>query len=138
MLYIYIIRNRLFSPVTDRPDDKYLNKFLREKVCAAGATKWRDLGIALMGQDAVSGLDVIRINYPCNVEECCARMFSKWRQKTPTATWEKLLQALKEVNLLELASELEELLSIEQGSKISEQQQPQQLGEQEFGGMVQS
>ena len=80
MLYIHIIRNRLFSPVTDRPDDKYLNKFLREKVCAAGATKWRDLGIVLMGQDAFSGLDVIRIDCPYSVEECCARMFIKWRQ----------------------------------------------------------
>ena len=124
----------MFLPVTDCPDDKYLNKHVREKVCAAGTTKWRDLGIALMGQDAVSGLDVIRTNHPNNVEERCSRMFSKWQQETTTASWEKLLDALKEVNLIQLASELEELLSIEQGNRISQQQQPLRL--QELGGMV--
>ena len=97
-------------------------------------TKWRDLGIALMGQDVAPALDVIEVNYPNNVEECCSRMFHKWRETTPTGSWGKLLQALKEINLMQLVSELEELLSIEQGSKISQQQQQQQ---QELGGMVQ-
>ena len=86
-----------------------------------------------MGQDAASALNVIRVDYPNNVEECCSRMFSKWRQTTPTGSWGKLLQALKEINLMQLVSELEELLSIEQESKISQQQQQQE----ELGGMVQ-
>ena len=123
--------NRLFSPVTDFPDDKYLNQYVREKVCAAGTTKWRDLGIALMGQKAATGLDVIKVNYPNNVEECCSRMFNKWRQKTTTGSWGKLLQALKEVKLMELVSELEKLLPIEQADKIS---QLQQFGLQELEG----
>ena len=37
-------------------DDKYLNKYVRGKVCAAGTNKWRDLGIILMGQDDVPSL----------------------------------------------------------------------------------
>ena len=124
---------RLFLSVNDCPEDKHLNKYVREKVCAAGTTKWRDLGIALMGQDAAYALNVIEVNYPNNVEECCSRMFRKWRETTPTGSWGKLLQALKEINLMQLVSELEELLSIEQESKISQQQQQQQ----ELGGMVQ-
>ena len=100
----------LFLPVNDCPDDEYLNKYVREKVSAADTNKWRDLGIVLMGQDAVPSLDVIRVDYPNNVKECCSRMFTKWRQRTPKASWKRLIEALKEVKLTQLASELEELL----------------------------
>ena len=124
---------RSFLPVNECPDDKHLNKYVRGKVCAAGVNKWRDLGIVLMGQDAVTDLDVIRINHPNDVEECCSRMFTKWRQRTPTASWKQLIEALKEVKLTQLASELEELLipsieyCIEQESKISQQLDRQQI-----------
>ena len=97
-------------PVNECPDDRHLNKYVRGKVYAAGKDKWRDLGIVLMGQDAVTYLDVIRINHPNDVEECCSRMFTKWRQRTPKASWKQLIEALKEVDLTQLASELEELL----------------------------
>ena len=119
----------MLIPVNDCPDDKHLNKYVRRKVCAAGANKWRDLGIVLMGQDAVADLDVIRINHPNDVEERCSRMFTKWRQRTPKASWKQLIEALKEVNLTQLASELEELLipsveySVEQENIISKLEQ---------------
>ena len=108
-VYLFI---RTFLPViiSDCPDDKHLNKYVRGKVCAAGADKWRDLGIVLMGQDAVIDLDTIRVDYPYNVKECCSRMFTEWRQRTPKASWKQLIEALKEVKLTQLASELEELL----------------------------
>ena len=104
---IYII---VVLSVNECPDDKYLNKYVREKVCAAGKNKWRDLGIELMGQDAVPSLDVISANHTNDVEECCSRMFIKWRQRTPKASWKQLIGALKEVQLTQLASELEKLL----------------------------
>ena len=63
-----------------------------------------------MGQDAVTDLDIIRVDYPNNVKQCCSRMFTEWRQRTPTASWRQLIEALKEVQLTQLASELEELL----------------------------
>ena len=116
-----------FLPANDCPDDKHLNKYVRGKVCAAGTDKWRDLGIVLMGQDDVYVLDVIKANSNDNVT-CCSRMFTEWRQRTPTASWKQLIEALKEVTLIQLASELEELLipsvecSVEQESKISQQQ----------------
>ena len=122
----------IFLPVNDRPDDEYLDKHVRGKVCAAGTNKWRDLGTVLMGQDAVTDLDVIRINHPNDVEECCSKMFTKWRQRTPKASWKQLIEALKEVKLTQLASELEELLissvecCVEQESKISQQSEKQQ------------
>ena len=74
-----------------------------------------------MGQDDVTDLDIIRIDYPDDVEERCSRMFTKWRERTPKASWKQLIEALKEVKLTQLASELEELLiPSEQESKTSQ------------------
>ena len=97
------------SPVTDRPDDQFFNKYVRTKVCAAN--KWRDLGIVLMGQDAADDLDVIKIDHPNDTKECCTRMFNEWRQAKPQASWKQLIEALKEVKLTELASKLEDRLT---------------------------
>ena len=136
----------MLLPINDCPDDKYLNKYVRGKICAAGTNKWRDLGIVLMGQDAVTDLDMIRVDYPYNVKECCSRMFTEWRQRTSKASWKQLIEALKEVKLTQLASELEELLipsvechkHVEQESKVSQQQQlqKQQLPLQELEGIT--
>ena len=63
-----------------------------------------------MGQDAADDLDVIRIDHPNNVKECCSRMFHEWRQRNPTASYRHLIDGLKEVNLIQLASEVEKLL----------------------------
>ena len=110
----------IFLPVNDCPDNKYFNKYVRGKVCAAGANKWRDLGIALMGQNATTDLDVIRVNHPNDVEVCCLRMFTKWCQRTPEASWKHLIEALKEVQLTQLASELKGFFLDQQLKKESE------------------
>ena len=135
----------MLLPVNDCPDDKYLNKYVRGKVCAAGTNKWWDLGIVLMEQDDVYVLAIIIANSTGNVE-CCSRMFTEWRQRTPKASWKQLIEALKEVKLTQLASKLEELLiqsvechkHAEQESKVSQQQQlqKQQLPLQELEGIT--
>ena len=63
-----------------------------------------------MGQDAADDLDVIRIDHPNNVKECCSRMFNEWRQRNPKASYRHLIDGLKEVNLIQLASEVETFL----------------------------
>ena len=112
----------MFLPVNDCPDDNDLNKYVRGKVCAAGTNKWRDLGIVLMGQDGVEVLDIIKAN-STNNEDCCSKMFTEWRQRTPKPRWKKLIEALKEVKLIQLASELEKMMPsveccVEQESKL--------------------
>ena len=82
-----------------------------------------------MEQDAVTALDVIGRNHPNDIEECCSKMFTKWRQRTPKASWKQLIEALKEVELTQLASELEELL-------ISQQLEKQKLPLQELEGIT--
>ena len=63
-----------------------------------------------MGQDAADDLDVIRIDHPNNVKESCSRMFSEWRQRNTKASYKDLIDGLNEVNLIQLAREVEELL----------------------------
>ena len=63
-----------------------------------------------MGQDAADDLDVIRIDHPNNVKECCSRMFNEWRQRNLEASYRHLIDGLKEINLIQLASEVEKLL----------------------------
>ena len=97
--------------VNDCPNDQFLNKYVITKLCAAGISKWRELGIVLMPeQDIAAGLEVIRIDHPNNVKECCSKMFSEWRQRCPKASYKHLIDGLKEINLIQLASEVEELL----------------------------
>ena len=97
------------NPVTDCPDDKYLNRHVRDEVCAAGSNKWRDLGIELM-EGCVTALDKIAESNRSNLEVCCSKMFTEWRQRKPKASWKQLIEALKQVNLTQLADKLEGLL----------------------------
>ena len=118
---------------------KYLNKYVRERVCAADTDKWRDLGIVLMGQDAVYVLDIIRINHPNYIEECCTRMFTVWHQRTPKASWKQLIEGLKEVELTQLASELKRLLQPtepEEQSALVTNEQQQSLTHFKFKGII--
>ena len=95
------------------PEDKYLNKFVRGKVCAACVNNpeiWRDLGIELMGQEGATKLDEIKVNNNENVTKCCSAMFNLWRQREPKANWNQLMKALEEVELHTLADEIMKLL----------------------------
>ena len=69
-------------------------------------TKWKDLGIHLLGSGHSGKLDVIETNSPKNVEECCTNMFQYWLDVDPTATWNKLISALKEIGLNTLSEKL--------------------------------
>ena len=92
-----------------------------------------------MGQDAVPSLDVISADHTNSVEKCCSRMFIKWRQRTPKASWKQLIGALKEVKLAQLASELEELLipSVEKcavkKNEVSSNNQEECIGGSQYG-----
>ena len=90
-------------PGCDRPALKWLNKHVRNQI----SFKWRDLGLELLEQEDEGKLKQIKNNNPNDVEECCTEMFVLWLEKYRTATWNRLIQALKEVNLNNLATEVE-------------------------------
>ena len=125
-------------PVNDRPHDKYLDIHVKDKICAAGPDVWRDLGVQLMEQKDVYILNVIQTNSPNNVKHCCTEMLTVWRQRTPKASWKQLIEALRDINLTQLASELEGLFMapvecVEEESEMSltipQQQKPSQESE---------
>ena len=90
-------------PGCDRPALKWLNKHVRKQI----SFKWRDLGLELLEQEDEGKLKQIKSNNPNDVEECCTEMFVLWLEKYSTATWNQLIQALKEVDLNNLATEVE-------------------------------
>ena len=72
---------------------------------------WHDLGIELLDPD-VEELDTIEAG-SSDLNKCCTKMFQLWLKKQPTASWNQLIEALKQpsINLGALASEIEQMLS---------------------------
>ena len=69
------------------------------------------MGIELLEAEDLPALDEIQKNYPRDVGMCCTKMLQLWLERQPDGTWEQLLQALKEVEMNELASTIEQELS---------------------------
>ena len=100
-----------------------------------------------MGQDAAHSFNFIRTKRTDyhHLFLYCERMFDMWLERTPQASWKQLIEALKEVQLNQLASELEESLQpakpnlLESGIVTSEKQWPlksQELLDLKFKGII--
>jgi len=74
--------------------------------------KWHDLGVELLEADDVATLNAIRSEHPSDLSACCTRMFTIWLDKQPTATWNQLIEALRQpgIELNGLATEIEQML----------------------------
>ena len=73
------------------------------------------MGIELLEPEDIQALDEIQRNYPRDVSMCCTKMLQLWLERQPDATWEQLIQALKEVEMNELASNIQQKLSVSEG-----------------------
>lgn len=91
---------------TDKPTLKKLNSLIRDKV----ASHWYDLGIQLLEDEYIDKLDVIEKNHPGDVDRCCTEMFKYWLKVDPEADWDKLTDALKEINENSLAAKVKKVL----------------------------
>ena len=88
-----------------RPSMRDLNKYVIPSV----ATKWYDVGLELLETKYEKELDIIETN--CNdVKICCRKMFSKWLQTEELASWNKLIEALRNVELNNVVTDIEQLL----------------------------
>ena len=99
--------------VNECPEDKYLNRHVVNEVVAACAHHpdiWRALGIELLGQGGIAELDVIKANNVDNVTKCCSAMLTLWRQRQTNASWGQLIEALKQLKLNRIATQIEKLL----------------------------
>ena len=84
---------------------------MRSHVCGANNPEvWRDLGRELLGEEGELELNIIAANNHDNVIKCCSGMFSLWLERQPEASWRQLINALRNVNLVSLATNVEKLL----------------------------
>ena len=63
------------------------------------AVRWYDLGTELLTDDTVGTLDVIKFDHPNDASACCNKMFVKWLELQPNATWSQLIIALINIGM---------------------------------------
>ena len=87
-------------------------KDLYEHVVPTIADKWRDVGVQLLDSNLLDQrvLEVIAADHPHSVEECCKNMFEKWLGTEKKASWNQLIQAIENIGLSYLSSQLERKL----------------------------
>ena len=71
---------------------------------------WRDVGRELLGEQVESELNAIAADSHGSVIKCCSGMFSLWLERQPEASWRQLINALRTVKLVALATNVEKLL----------------------------
>ena len=102
MFYIY------FSiTVYNKPSIKILQS---HGIITDIGTQWYKLGIALLDEDQISQLEIIRRNHD-DVTGRCTNLFIYWLQAYPKATWHDLVKNLKSkgVDLNSVAANVEEI-----------------------------
>ena len=80
---------------------------LEKHVTPFVATKWRLLGLVLLDTKHEIELDDIE---GINEKECCRNMFSKWLSTDELVNWDRLIKALRIVQLDNVASDIENSL----------------------------
>ena len=70
------------------------------------ATDWHDLGVQLIPDNLQVQLGIIRNNNPSDAKLCCTCMFEYWLEVDTTASWNKLIDALRKINKIQLAEDI--------------------------------
>ena len=94
---------------TDRPALKYLNKYVKADIAA----EWHDIGVELLDVDDEPVLNTIKNNYPGDINKCTTEMLQLWLARKAEASWNRLIEVLREPNikLNALAVKIEGMLS---------------------------
>ena len=74
-----------------QPSLKYLTKYERSLL----DSKWHELGIELLDSNDVGELDTIKTMHQSDRNKCI-EMFDLWLKKQPTASWNQLIEALRQ------------------------------------------
>ena len=80
------------------PTPKQLRNILKPDTSGLAA-RWQDLGTQLLTDDTVGTLDVIKVDHPNDASACCNKMFVKWLELQPSATWSQLIIALGNIGM---------------------------------------
>jgi len=71
------------------------------------AGHWYSLGLELLDSQYKEALDIIKRNHKGNVYRCCIKMFSKWLSTSDTATWNHLIEAIRRIDLGDVANNIQ-------------------------------
>ena len=88
---------------------------LNKHVIPSVATRWQDVGLELLETKHEGEIDVIETDCGNDVKKCCRKMFNKWLITDQLASWDKLIKALRSVDLVNVASDIERLLQQQEG-----------------------
>ena len=91
------------------PTPKQLRNILKPDTSGL-AVRWHDLGTELLTNDTIGTLDVIKADHPNDVSACCNKMFVKWLELQPSATWSQLIAALSNIGMKTVAESVIECL----------------------------
>ena len=80
------------------PTPKQLRNILKPDTSGLAA-RWHDLGMELLTNDTVGALAVIKADHPNDTSACCNKMFVKWLELQPSATWSQLIIALGNIGM---------------------------------------
>ena len=72
------------------------------------APHWNYLGIQLLEEKYVYKLNIIKENYPADIDKCCTEMFKYWLDVDTKASWDKLIDALEHIGQNALAERIKE------------------------------
>ena len=101
-----------FYTVDDRPEMKYINRYVKERVCATGSEAWLLLGTELLNEKDTEALYMIKSDATeCSVR--CLEMFKLWLERQTRASWRCLLLAMRQIRMDNLAFDIEKLLLTE-------------------------
>ena len=87
------------------PTPKQLRNILKPETSGLAA-RWYDLGMELFTAATVGTLDVIKADHPNDASACCNKMFVKWLELQPSATWSQLIIALGNIGTNTVAEKI--------------------------------
>ena len=87
-------------------------KDLNKHVVPLVAARWYDLGLELLETRHERELDTIEKDSKVEgAKTCCRKMLSKWLEsQSDSASWDQLIQAVKNIELNNVANDIEQLL----------------------------
>ena len=91
------------------PTPKQLQNILKPETSGLAAL-WYDIGLHLLTDDTTGTLDVIKADHPNDASACCNKMFVKWLELQPSATWGQLIIALVNIGMNTAAENVIECL----------------------------
>ena len=102
----------MFYSATDRIDVKYLNRWVKDRICEHGLDYLEELAAVLLPHGkGKTQIKIVKENHRGDIQSCFTTLFDVWSDRVE-ATWQKLIDALRYTDKVTLASDIEEALIV--------------------------